>query len=507
MNGWIRSLLRLLIGHKEAIGAASAAVALTSTFLKLWPKIFLRWREETRKRKLRQKLNATDYTGQDLATATAYYISPQYQVVDPSGGEDFRRLYPVRQDLFEVVDDLLFKETAHRFSLILGDTGMGKTSFLLNYYARHWQSSRRRRRFPIRLVPLGRKSADADISDVMQKSDTVLFLDAFDEDVRAAGDHRARFFRIIENCSKFRHVLITCRTQFFARDDEIPREAGIIRVGPTGPGDSREFTINKLYLSPFSDEQIEEYIRRRFPLWHVAKRRSALAVIRKIEDLPARPMLLAQVEHILSLRGECRYPFQIYEQMIQVWLNREKGIADPVVLRDFCECLAVDIFVNRQRRGAEKITETELLPLAERFGVSLPKIEHIRARSLLNRDAEGNLKFAHRSIMEYLFIAKFRRSPLSCPQVEWTDQMKRFYWETSFHAWESDKVPMAPQAEADLSGLEQLRLKPVVLLRSRKQTMTLEQESQFNRFAKEQRTRIDRAPHFYRTIQNTPNPG
>lgn len=194
MNGWIRSLLRLLIGHKEAIGAASAAVALTSTFLKLWPKIFLRWREETRKRKLRQKLNATDYTGQDLATATAYYISPQYQVVDPSGGEDFRRLYPVRQDLFEMVDDLLFKETAHRFSLILGDTGMGKTSFLLNYYARHWQSSRRRRRFPIRLVPLGRKSADADISDVMQKSDTVLFLDAFDEDVRAAGDHRGSVF-------------------------------------------------------------------------------------------------------------------------------------------------------------------------------------------------------------------------------------------------------------------------------------------------------------------------
>jgi hypothetical protein len=85
-------------------------------------------------------------------------------------------------------------------------------------------------------------------------------------------------------------------------------------------------------------------------------------------------------------------------------------------------------------------------PLANRFGVILPRIEHVRVRSLLNRDAQGNLKFAHRSIMEYLFVARFRKFPSSTPRLEWTDQMKRFYWETSSEAWEQSKRPLAPRS-------------------------------------------------------------
>lgn len=63
-------------------------------------------------------------------------------------------------------------------------------------------------------------------------------------------------------------------------------------------------------------------------------------------------------------------------------------------------------------------------------------------RSLLNRDAVGNYKFAHRSIMEYLFVHKFIQGDKSCVSVEWTDQMKLFLKErVEFHVKKAELVP------------------------------------------------------------------
>jgi hypothetical protein len=496
-----RTLLHFLNENREILEAISATAGLIGLAFKGWPKLIVRWREQQRRYGLARKVNAQDYTAQDIERAVIYYLDPDCQVVDPSGSEDFRHIYPVRQNLFEVVDDLLNKQTVNKFSLLLADTGMGKTSFLLNYYARHWAETRRLKDFGITLVPLGIGDALAKIENVPNKGDTVLFLDAFDEDTNAIADNKQRFRALVQASSRFRQVLITCRTQFFSRDEEIPTEAGIIKVGPIGPGDTREYAVNKLYLSPFSHEQIRRYLWRRFPFWQRGKRLKALALVDKIEDLPARPMLLAQVESILSLGDECQYSFQIYEQMIQSWLNRETGIAEPVALREFCECLAVDIFQNRKRRAAERITESELAALAIKFGVQLPGVEHIRTRSLLNRDSQGNLKFAHRSIMEYLFVARFRKFPATTPRLEWTDQMKRFFWETSFDAWDRFKSPITFPAEADLSGLEHLRLRPVIALRSEPSVMAEQKPEQLQSLSHESSARVERAPHFYRVAE------
>ena len=496
----LQALVHFLTRNETILATASTTAGLIGLIFKGWPKLVIYWRERTRQHELATKLNAADYTSQDVESAVTYYIDPDCQVVDPSGSEDFRHIYPVRQDLFQVVDDLLTKQTVHKFTLLLADTGMGKTSFLLNYYARHWQG-RQHGSFSITLIPLGIGGALTKIADVPNKADTVLFLDALDEDTSAAKDHKERFHTLVEASSRFRHVLITCRTQFFPREDEIPREAGIIKVGPIGPGDTREYTVNKLYLSPFSEEQIQRYLRRRFPFWQRRKRIKALTLLSKIEDLPARPMLLAQVELILSLGEECQYSFQIYEQMIQAWLNREKGIAEPVALREFCECLAVDIFQNRDKRSAERIAEPELANLAARFGVQLPRIEHIRTRSLLNRDAQGNLKFAHRSIMEYLFVARYRKYPASTPRLEWTEQMKKFFWETSFEAWEKGNHPIDFRGGADLGGIEHLRLRPVTVLRSMPLVLNSQEREQLRLRSQENAAKVERSPHFYRVAE------
>jgi hypothetical protein len=495
-------IVGILIRNKELIAAVSGATSVTTLFFKFWPKVIVSWKERRSKRQLNRQLNAIDYTEQDIERAIDFYIDPECQVIDPSGAEDFRQSYPVRQNLFEVVDCLLEKPSVNKFSLILGDTGMGKTSFLLNYYARYWQDRRRQRKFSIKLIPLSARDALAQIADVANKVDTVLFLDALDEDTGAIPDHKERFRELIRASKRFRHILITCRTQFFSKDDEIPKDAaGIIRVGPIGPGDTREYMINKLYISPFSEHQIQHYLVRRFPFWRHGDRRKAISLVEQIEDLPARPMLLAQIESILSLGTECKYGFQVYEQMIQSWLNRESGIAQPDVLRQFCECLAVDIYQFRKERGAEKISESELEGMARRFEIQMPRIDHIRIRSLLNRDAQGNLKFSHRSILEYLFVVRCMRFPSNTPRLEWTDQMKRFYWEMSFSNWEKKNTPIEFKKEADLTGLEHLRIKRVLALRAKAEVMpTLEREGLL-RLAQEFRSRVERAPHFYRTVE------
>lgn len=76
--------------------------------------------------------------------------------------------------------------------------------------------------------------------------------------------YQKRISDLIDATIGFREVLITCRTQFFTRDEEIPLETGLLKFSPTRAGDSKLFVFHKLYLSPFTDQQVSAYLRR-FP--------------------------------------------------------------------------------------------------------------------------------------------------------------------------------------------------------------------------------------------------
>jgi hypothetical protein len=93
------------------------------------------------------------------------------------------------------------------------------------------------------------------ISKIDDKQNTVLFLDAFDEDTKAIADHKARLLEIMDACKDFRRILITCRTQFFPSDEEIPVRTGIFKFEPRRVGESAEYEFWKMYLAPFSDAQ------------------------------------------------------------------------------------------------------------------------------------------------------------------------------------------------------------------------------------------------------------
>lgn len=487
----LESALHFFRTYIDAI--ASSTVVLTAV-LTLRKFVIRKYRAYADRKNLQLRVGAELYTKAEILRATEFFVEPDCQSLDPSGAEDFRKTYALRQSAFQALDQLLCSSAEYRYSILLGDSGMGKTTLLLNYYARNYR--RKHRLLNIQLVPLGYKDADSLISKAQERSNSILFLDAFDEDTKAIENHRERLSQLLSLSEGFAHVLVSCRTQFFEKDLEIPRETGIVRFGATGPGESREYYFYKLYLSPFSDQQVETYLRKRFPFWQRQRRTAAREIARKMPDLTVRPMLLANIEDLLGSSLNYKYSVQVYEAMIEAWLRREGPFVNPAHLRIFSELLAIDIYAKRIARASERIPPTEALKLASKEGVPLQGWQ-LRSRSLLNRDELGNLKFAHRTIMEYLFVRRFIREPRDIPKTLWTDQMKRFWWElvgvgadqATGHLRDSglaelDSVFEMPGVHlasstiwldlqnADLEGLESLHIRPIRKYQSAKSIRT-----------------------------------
>jgi len=134
-------------------------------------------------------------------------------------------------------------------------------------------------------------------------------------------------------------------------------------------------------------------------------------------------MLLSHIEDLIKSNRTYEYSFQIYEELIKKWIERESSklvIKDEhgseenyrVQLMNFSLELAIDLYKNREKRKGYFITKDDkygvdiALKLSKIVGDDNCLTEtDIRSKSLLNRGADGKYKFSHKSIMEY-FLAK-----------------------------------------------------------------------------------------------------
>jgi hypothetical protein len=402
------------------IALVTAAAAAASAAFAFWPL----WQQYQRRRRFDKRFGSELYTPEVFDNCTRYYVPPNCSSVDPSDEAEMRGLVATEEPLFSFMDRFLTKDSKHRHLIILADSGMGKSSCLLNYFSRNQRKlfSRSKR---LAVVPLGIPNADDCIQQVPEKHDTILFLDGFDEDTRAIADHRARIEQLMSICQDFRKIVVTCRTQFFPRDEEIPVEAGVVRIGPLEAGNSGVLRFKKVYLSPLSDRHVERYLRRRYPVWRRRERVRARRIVQAIPLLTVRPMLLTFIPDLLITNPTIRYSSDLYEALIQAWLVRESRWVNAANLEAFSERLSVDLYVHRGRRHAERVPREELTTLARRWEIPLEEWQ-LGARSLLNRDATGNYKFSHRSIMEYLFVKRCFAGDVTAQDSEWTDQMITF---------------------------------------------------------------------------------
>ncbi len=382
-----------------------------------------------RKQRFLQKNLNPWFSDEEIDRATRYYIPTYYQNVSPALDEEPGRFHiaSATAKLIPLFTKKVFHKTGakNKFFLILADAGMGKTTFMINLYLqykRKWMLFRPK--YDIVLFPLGRPEAleELDKIDDKAKANTILLLDAFDEDTKALGDYKQRMSDILNKAWRFRAVVITCRTHFFPSEKEQPYLTSQYQFG----GEGGEYTFQHLYVSVFSDWDVLRYLHKRFNVlnpFNWQKLWRAWQLTRKSQNLIVRPMLLSHIRDLVKQNRDYEYSYQVYEALIDEWIDRESrkpGIREKYgsveafkeKIKIFSQELAVDMYNNREKRGGLFIrydepffseTGMSLSGLEEDWGKAIVKESELRSRALLNRNTE-NYKFSHKSVLEY-FLA------------------------------------------------------------------------------------------------------
>jgi hypothetical protein len=415
------------------------AVSKTLTALVAAVTLYTGSRTWAEKHLLKKRLESDTFTTQDLKKLALdksdYYVRPDCQDNSPVSTGPAKN----RRALFADIDHLLSVPVPEPLILLLADTGMGKSTFFWKYYAYHWGAASRSRRFKLGMIRLRDVDVNAILSQFNQQaaSETVLFLDALDEDPAAVADYSQRFADLRRLVVHFRCVVVTCRTQFYRGLPEsfaplpFKGRASLTDAGTHGP--------HELFLSQLSDVHVKRYLQQRFPYWRFpCMRKRAEKTVERFGDLVARPLLLYFIQDLVPTTEEAthiQYSYQIYELIVERWLLLEKedkrAVASIEKLRSFCDQFAVHLFAN----GTDAIPGKELREVAEKFGAE-PILREIRERSLLHC-YQDQWKFAHSSIMEFLAVnalagncsaevtAEARRR-LHWTAVPWTAQMRKF---------------------------------------------------------------------------------
>lgn len=404
---------------------------------------------EIYKKRKDEKSTITDELYVNPDALAPLFVEPDLQPFNPADDEGEEES-EFRTPVFNYIEKFILrgKKTDGRHQLfVLGDAGMGKSSLLamikLGYVNNFWPS-----KHMCVIHKLGDRTLDR-IYDIRNRDRTILLLDALDEDKSAFNRVKERIIDILKATQNFYRVIITCRTQFFPRtDDPIFWRQDRVQIGG--------FTYPVKYLSLFSEDQVELYLKKKFKnrRQDIPKARS---ILEQMEDLSCRPMLLAYVDDLIDTERVYNV-YQVYHVLVNAWLDREtRKTVSSVQKSDLLKAsvhLARWMFIKGERVASEKNIK-ELLK-------ETPEISHLKkidvgGRALLNKNSDGDFRFAHLSFQEYLVVQSLEAG-LGWPENARSSEMvSRF-------------IRFASPIKADLSGAD---LREADLSRANLQSMNL----------------------------------
>lgn len=349
----------------------------------------------------REYKKAIDYTvGKSVRKKVAkYYVPTRGQDVDPCFEEEIienNGKYNTEQLIPFLCKKAFAQESYGKHYLILADSGMGKTTFLVRLYREYTLKFTLRKKLAMKFVPLSENQCMEKIKGIANKEETILLLDALDENNEAIQDLNVFWNRLLNETSGFNKIVITCRTQFFPDRESEPERVDHIRAGT----DNKNQKIVKKYLTPFSNAEVKQYLRKRFR-FNLFLRYKAAKVIERVPVLMARPLILNWIDCLVDSDKEFEYSFEIYETIIDRWIKREPEHLTKGKLLD----LSFEIARYMMEHESTTIPADEVDKLAKESSIDLAPIV-AKSRSLLNRNSNDEYKFAHRSFLEY-FLATF----------------------------------------------------------------------------------------------------
>lgn len=346
---------------------------------------------------LRLKLKSNQYNYLNLVIdsqtkqSMKYYISTRAQDIDPCD-EDNNDFSCIKLIPFFIKQ--IFKGSDEQYFIILADSGMGKTTFLLRLFFRYYKKILRK--YDIVFIPLALNSAIEKIREIKNQSNTILLLDGFDEDQYAMRDYVSRLNDICNATELFYKVIMTCRTQFFPDSDSEPKYTHKIKFGVG----KKIVEFKKYYLSPFNNQEIDIFLKKKYNcIFERNKIKRSKSLIENCPQLMVRPMLLSYLDDLLiDNKKRFDYAYEIYGELVAKWIEREA--VENKLLFEFSEKVAEHMYLKK----TVYIDKNEIEELCRTYNIQIRNIE-AKSRSLLNRNANGNYKFAHKSILEY-FLAK-----------------------------------------------------------------------------------------------------
>jgi len=368
------------------------------------------------------------FTYRQVQAATRLFIPTRFQNQSPTREDEpaFSHKFVARQKLipFFMNTALNEKKESDKFYLILADSGMGKTTFMINLYVQYNSVFNFRRKYNIRLYLFGDSRILDQIKTIKPEEarHTILLLDAFDEDKKLipppepdglSDDERfrRRLDEVIEAVRDFREVVFTSRTQYFPGHETEPYELKI----PTF--DEQGFhKLAKLYISPFDSKEIKRYLNKKYGVlkfWNRKKKRNATFIVNKSPKLMVRPMLLSYIDYLVGSKIVFKNTYQIYETLVSKWIDREatKRKHQTVErekfkndLLQYSRLVALEIYRRYKQGGSLYLKKDAAIEIACQNNIDLQDYE-ITGQSLLTRDVEENWKFAHKSILEF-FLTK-----------------------------------------------------------------------------------------------------
>jgi len=366
---------------------------------KLWSKF------KSIKSKYEQEINEiNDIMFTDPEELAKYYVEPNCQETNPADHHEERFLTatePVMRKIDQFFGAKVF-QTGDNQLFVLSDAGMGKSALLTMLKLMHLTAFCPPDKDCV-LKKLGKKTLD-DIAEIKEKRETILLLDSLDEDPTAYGRVKERLSDILQATQPFFRVIITCRTQFFPDSEHDPfKRPGVAVVAG--------FRCPVKYLSFFDDILVEKYLLKRFPpkfgFFTNKKVEEACKFVAKMGSLKCRPMLLSYIEELTGspLLAKEDSEYQVYEALIESWLDREKTKQPDISKKNLSDA-SIILATVLQMKGLREIGEENLNKLiAEISKVKTVKEIELKGRSLLNRNSEGDYRFSHYSIQEFL-VAK-----------------------------------------------------------------------------------------------------
>ena len=373
------------------------------------------WNSYVRKKEERD-MELTEITDEfgSVETLLKFYVEPNCQNINPANYNEEEPDAVTRTPVFDFLNKYLNREfvvqgDGRNQLFVLSDAGVGKSSLLLMIKLCNllpdvtWEYSIENNR-RVELIKLDAEALGK-VRSVENKTETILLLDALDEDPLTWQKPEKRLLKILQASSKFRRVIISCRTQFFP-------EKGVRTHGTQDKISIGGYVCPLVFLSLFDEEQVIEYLEKRFPLDEFpdnsSKISKSIEILKKAKSLSFRPFLLSHVEDLLDSDDGNWTELSVYDELVSVWLKREIRKKSSLNFSEkdlWIACVA--IAAKMQESGKRHLSKNALREIVK----SIPEVEHINrivygSKSLLNRNSTGDYRFSHFSVQEY-FLAKY----------------------------------------------------------------------------------------------------